>query len=1126
MKAKTFKIVAFSCAAVLLAVVMALSIAISIPMLRNLLDKFVVGYKEGEGTDAARASGAALSEQIQGEGSVLVKNDKPTETATAPLLPMSIADAPKVNVFGWDSTDWVVGGSGSGQVKMNDTVKFLDALTLAGIEYNTEITNMYENFRSRREYSENGGGINGGARDGGSLMSLNNEFSRLYEPSISNLVTNNKGYTQTMLDNAKTYSDTAIVVIGRVSGESNDSPRVQYKQTVSGGAIVTDQNRTYLEISTEEEELLTYVGENYSNVVVLINSTNVMELGFMETIPGLDACLVVATTGSHGTRAIPRLLYKDLTAEGFTPITPSGKLADTYAYDLSTSSTYVDMGTAHNGVRFYSNSKSNMYPMTVRHTNTRPGTSEAYGGVAYQDYREGIYVGYKWYETADEMGFWTSGYAKSHWTKPDGTPINGYNDVVQYPFGYGLSYTSFSWEVTHLSHVPDRTLSASAIRNESITVGVEVTNTGSVAGQDVVELYYSAPYTTDGIEKSSLNLLAFGKTTQVLQPGESQHVKLEFKISDMASYDTGNISGIVPNGGYVMEQGDYVLSLRTDAHTPVSADKLIPSNDVKTAEFKFHVGSDTRVLPEAENRFTGPDTTDGVAIDGNSDGSANITYLSRSNIEGTFPIEVGKDREMTQAIIDRNLYTNAMANAWDETHDDGMEYTFGDKTFSGIVYEEQTITDEEGNEEKRFAINELGKKLGLDYGAPEWEDLLNRISKSEMESITLHGYTKTRAIPSIGKPETLDLDGPNQIGSYNDKISSKATGFSSIVLAQSWNLELAYSMGLAFGNECNALGVQGWYGPGLNVHRSPFGGRNYEYYSEDAYMSGMMCAKVVQATKNKGVFSYLKHLCLYEGESNRDGMYTWLTEQSLREVYAKPFELAVKVGGSNAMMTSYGRIGAVWTGGSEALLTELVRGEWGFKGAFLTDYADNHSFMNGNQMIRAGGDIWMDGYQDNGSYASSISNSNAFNASLRRATKNIVYMWLNSLATNAEYNEKIASGEINDSISIPVSPVLNFRWYIPVIVIADIALTAGAAVLIFLGIKKKDKLAPAGADNTEPVAEPVPEEDSKAEPVTQQAAPESAAEEVKEPVANPEAEATETPAPKKSKAKKTPPSEE
>ena len=402
MKAKTFKIVAFSCAAVLLAVVMALSIAISIPMLRNLLDKFVVGYKEGEGTDAARASGAALSEQIQGEGSVLVKNDKPTETATAPLLPMSIADAPKVNVFGWDSTDWVVGGSGSGQVKMNDTVKFLDALTLAGIEYNTEITNMYENFRSRREYSENGGGINGGARDGGSLMSLNNEFSRLYEPSISNLVTNNKGYTQTMLDNAKTYSDTAIVVIGRVSGESNDSPRVQYKQTVSGGSIVTDQNRTYLEISTEEEELLTYVGENYSNVVVLINSTNVMELGFMETIPGLDACLVVATTGSHGTRAIPRLLYKDLTAEGFTPITPSGKLADTYAYDLSTSSTYVDMGTAHNGVRFYSNSKSNMYPMTVRHTNTRPGTSEAYGGVAYQDYREGIYMGYKWYETADE----------------------------------------------------------------------------------------------------------------------------------------------------------------------------------------------------------------------------------------------------------------------------------------------------------------------------------------------------------------------------------------------------------------------------------------------------------------------------------------------------------------------------------------------------------------------------------------------------------------------------------------------------------------------------------------------------------------------------------------------------
>ena len=343
-------------------------------------------------------------------------------------------------------------------------------------------------------------------------------------------------------------------------------------------------------------------------------------------------------------------------------------------------------------------------------------------------------------------------------------------------------------------------------------------------------------------------------------------------------------------------------------------------------------------------------------------------------------------------------------------------------------------------------------QLGFDYDDPEWEELLNRITKQEMLSLVLSSYTETQAIPSIGKPKTNDFDGPNQPGSFSDGITAEATGFSSIALAQTWNAELAYSMGSAFATECNSYGINGLYGPGVNLHRSPFGGRNYEYYSEDPLISGVMCANFVKAAKNKGVFCYLKHICLYETESGRDGMYVWLTEQALRELYLRPFEIAVKEGGSNAIMTSYGRIGAVWTGASEALLQEVITGEWGFRGAFLTASSDHPEFMDPDAMIRAGGDLFM---RVGGGSFNYEQESNAFDQALRAATKDVVYMWLNTLATNADYNAKIESGEIDDEIVIPTSPKLNFRWYIPVLVAVDVVAVAGCAVWLFFAFKKK-----------------------------------------------------------------------
>lgn len=1017
MSKKTFRIVAVSVCAFILVVVLAINIAVGI--FSGSLDKFIVGYKEGSNSSAARAEGAALAEQIQEEGTVLVKNENDS-------LPLSKTDDLKLNVFGWAVTDWVISGSGSGQVKRGGSVDFLTALEEYGeennldIEYNTELIEYYRDFRNKRERSiagsHAGSETEGNPGGSGSLHSFNYEFSRLYEPEMED-------YSQSLLDNAEGFSETAIVVIGRVSGESNDSPKVQYKNCSGTGMPdeqYIDETRTYLEISTEEEALLKYVGENYDNVVVLINSTNVMELGFMDTIPGLDSCLVVATTGSAGARAIPSILYGD--------VNPSGRLADTYAYDLSTSSTYVDTGSGNDTTNFYTNGDG-LYPTYVQHTNG--STNVPYEGVAYTDYRESVYLGYRWYETADEMGFWDSAYAENKWGIE-----NGYDDVVQYPFGYGLSYTEFEWNITYLEIPNGTSISLDGEDNSVIKVGVTVTNVGDVPGQDVVELYYSAPY--DQIEKSSVVLGAYGKTQQILEPGESEYVELVMDVSDMCSYDY--MRYVQPGGGYVLEAGTYTITLRSDAHT-VANDKVVrgDNNVYASATLTYNVSNDSVYLEDTVyNRFTGEDAGDGVAIDGNSDGTAQITYLSRANFEGTFPAKQADDRAMDDRIMTYNVYSQELADAWETEHSDAQPVTFGDTSKSGVVYEDGKI-------------NELGMQLGMDYDDPAWEDLLDRISRNEMTSLVLNGYTQTAAINSIGKPVTLDLDGPNQAGSFVNSYGG-ATGFSSIVLAQTWNVQLAYSMGLTFANECITYGIQGWYGPGVNLHRSPFGGRNYEYYSEDTCLTGTMVANVVKAAKNKGVFAYLKHLCLYETESGRDGMYTWLTEQALRELYLKPFEYAVVDGGSNAMMTSYGRIGAQWTGSSKTLLEDVVEGEWGFRGAFLTDYSDHAEFMDPDAMIRAGGDLFMT--WGGGKFDLSAS-SDAFNNALRDSTKDVVYMWLNSLATNADYNAKIESGEIDDSITIPTSPELNFRWYIPVLVVVDVLAVGGCGTWLFFAFRKK-----------------------------------------------------------------------
>lgn len=655
----------------------------------TIIDSFIGApsghYTETEIADT-KAKAEALSADVEAEGTVLLQNNDNT-------LPLN-ADTKKVNVFGWASTAWLGGGSGSGGVSTVNT-DLLAALTAYGVEYNTELTDMYKDFQTGREYTR-------------TLNSWPEQSGRLYEPDINNQTY----YTQAMLDNAKNYSDTAIVVIGRLAGESNDATKQQYKRTEKGGDIVVDDTRTMLELTTEEEDLLNYVGANYAHVVVLVNSTNVMELGQIETIPGVDACLLVGLSGSEGATAVPEVLWGDKE--------PSGRTADTWAYDLTTAASYANAGME--GVGAYTDADG-LYPADGTTTGNLD-TPYAYEQVSYVDYAEGIYIGYKWYETADTEGYW------DNVSNEYGI---GYNGVVQYPFGYGLSYTSFDWKVT------DASANGSTLTKDgSVTVKVTVTNTGDRAGKDVVQLYYTAPYTAGEIEKSSVELGAFAKTKE-LAPGESEEVTLTVPVSDMASYDAydANHNGFT---GYELDAGDYIFTVRHDAHN-VDDD----ANATITCSLPAGVqyAEDTVTGKPVSNKFTGSDAIDGVSLDG-SDSEQNIAYMTRADFASTFPKANTPSRAMTDNVKALNLYTADMADGYINEADEAI--TTGAN--NGLKIEDNGKT------------TDLGFQLGADFNDPQWDALLDQLTVEEMENLFVNGYGGLFELKSIGKVRSKDADGP------------------------------------------------------------------------------------------------------------------------------------------------------------------------------------------------------------------------------------------------------------------------------------------------------------------------------------------------------------------------------
>ena len=987
-----------ACAGAVVAVGALVAANVAMALLGDTVDSFLgtdVVNVEPEERDATMERGRALAERVEAEGIVLLRNE-------GEALPLP-ADVTQVNVFGWASTQWVASGSGSGQVT-GEATGLLAALEERGIAYNTQLADMYRGFHGERAY-----------RSAGALNSHDTEFCRLYEPSVRDRTC----YSEDLLAAAEAYSDTAIVVIGRVSGESIDCPSAQHKVSGRDGEVDVDATRGYLELSREEEDLLRYVGATYERVVVLVNSTNTMELGELETIPGIDAALIVGTTGEVGARAVVGALWGD--------VNPSGRTADTYAYAFETAASWANSGAMGEGL--YTNG-AGLYPADGT-LNANVGVAETYDGVRFVDYAEGIYVGYRWYETADAEGFWDD-VVNEHGT--------GYDAVVQYPFGYGLSYTSFSWQVT--ARAPGQGMRVDRETNVSITV--RVTNTGEVAGRDVVQLYCTPPYEPGGIEKASTVLVAFAKT-RLLQPGESQDVTLSFALDDVASYDCYDANGN-NFAGYELERGEYVVELKRNAHELADCDY---------ARTTYYLPSDVLCEKDLQtgatvlNRFTGESAEDGVSIDG-SDSAAGITYLTRADFAGTFPRQGSAARAMTDNVMALNLYGEDRVEADARRYESELATPLNQPLVSSAGDYWQLTEDGE--------LTQMGRELGLDYDDPRWELLLDYVSLADMERLVLHGYLATGAIDGIGKPRTKEVDGPAQVGSFNQL--SYGVGYPGpTVLAQTWNAALAREYGAQVGLECAMIGVDGWYAPCANVHRTPVGGRNYEYYAEDPLLCGTMAAEVVAGARDAGTYAFLKHFAVNNQDSYRDSLYTWLTEQALREIYLAPFQRAVERG-TTGLMTSYNRIGATWAGGSRALLTSVLRGEWGFEGAVITDYADHQTYMNADEMLRAGGDLYMDGVFRNGAFAYGFTQDELLAAegtpeepravsyltNLRRAAKNVLYAWLNARATNLAYNEAAASvGE--PGIERPVK-TQGFNYVGTALAIADAV--AGVGVIAWV----------------------------------------------------------------------------
>lgn len=828
-------------------------------------------------------------------------------------------------------------------------------------------------------------------------------------------------YTEDMLTQAEGFSDTALIVLSRNAGENvGEIPTTQSLKTEKGSE--TDSTRTYLNTSKYEEDLITMCSERFENVILLVNTTNSMHLNCLDD-DRIDAALYVGITGQSAAGSIPEVLwgsYKNADGEDVL-LSPSGKVANTYTFDPKTDSTFVNKEQAGKHIQ----------------------------------YVEDIYYGYKWYETADAEGFWND---------VDNQYGKGYDGVVQYPFGHGLSYTEFEWEITNLS-IPNN---SNISKYSDIEVEVDVTNVGGYPGKDVVQLYVTPPYYEGGIEKAHVNLMAFAKTA-VLQPGQTQKLKLSFNAYDMASYDCYDKNGN-GNARWELEEGTYEIKLMTNAHnlkeckeSLVTEENNVVKYHVPTGGIKYNMDPKTKQI--VKNRMTGETAYSGVPIDGSTVG-AETSYLSRSNDFANFPTK--------QAPTPTSNLVNQAATYFNSIYDDATMPTTGQEANLRLILREDgsfaTLADLNGETDAKLVLNEELMKDLANFNSPTWEAFLNQMSVEELCKIVEQGGFGTIAIESIGKIKALDTDGPagfnSNVLSLDGNAKSQWTAYpSETLIACSWNAELAYRMGLSMGFEGSKTNVSGWYAPGVNLHRTAYNSRNFEYYSEDAVISGKLAAEVIRGAKTNGLYCYLKHFVLSEPGQNPSGYNTWITEQNLRENYLKAFEIPVKEGEANAIMSAFNRVGANWAGASYPCLTQILRTEWGFRGSVLTDYSSGGGVggMNPKQGVRAGNDIWLNPNSVNSAPLDRNNPVDVFCA--RKAAKNVIFTYVDT------YNYALThdAGE-DDRYAVEVgvkTATTVFAWWKPVLYVAD-GIAASflflviAAMVVTLFIKKRSPITDTG----------------------------------------------------------------
>ena len=859
-KAKKKLIRAQSGVAILLALAIVANLICTGPM-STMLD---LVSSSGTISEETSAEATQLVNEITQEGVVLAQNDDN-------ILP--VASGSKLNVFGWSSTNPCYGGTGSGA--LNDAYPVTDLLTGlhdAGIETNDELSKFYTDYYATRP-----------------TVGMSKQDWTLPEPNV-NL------YTNEMMENAKNFSDTAMVVITRVGGEGADLPTdmaavaggnwirrvAEYRGNEKGAGYYNgtyddtlnegndwDAGDHFLQLSNREEELIDLVTANFDNVIVVYNGANAFEMGWVKDYPQIKGVLLCPGTGQSGFEGFGRVVSGE--------VSPSGRTADTYVEDLTASPWWNNFGDFK-------------YTNTEEINSNASGFDPAGASPSFVNYVEGIYVGYKFYETAADES------------------LIDYDKEVVYPFGYGLSYTTFTQEMSDITS-----------DGQNLNFTVTVTNTGAVSGKDVVEIYDNPPYTNGGIEKASANLLDFNKTKE-LAPGESETIRFSIPVENLASYDYQK------NGCYVLEAGDYIISAKTDSHNVL---------DSKT----YTVASD--IVYGTDNKRE----SDAVAATNEFDfAKGDFTYLSRANGFANYD-------EATAAPATYEMSDEVKA---------GFDNCF---TYTESGYE----LDDDPNAEDITTGAKNGIKLadlrGVDYNDSKWDDLLDQMTLDDLQQTIGFGGYQTAAVDSIGKM-------------------------------------------------ANEMNTSGWYGPAMNIHRTAFAGRNFEYYSEDGVLSGTMAENAIKGAQEHGVYACMKHFALNDQEGNRNSMMaTWSNEQAIREIYLKPFEMSVKDADCHAVMSSFNYIGNRWAGGCKELLNDVLRGEWGFVGFVETDYFGVYGYMTADQAVRNGGDLMLCTTGNDYNNVTVLTNSSK--QAMRTAAKNILYTVVNSRAYEAEnLNPGMASWKI------------------------------------------------------------------------------------------------------------------